>query len=144
MAKTFRDISIGVFFLVLSGMIVIGGPKLFAGWKEVHTERLKTQKQLVGVFNSSLEGLLAEVGNVRKLEADHFEQMKLKAESTSQFLEEISVLAGVRFLEDGRIVSPATADEMAREAIQNIRTNHSERIGKILESVNDAYLRDRR
>ncbi|MDP4795924.1 MAG: hypothetical protein NWR87_03340 [Rhodospirillales bacterium] len=144
MAKTFRDISIGIFFLVLSGMIVIGGPKLFDEWKEAHSQRLEAQKQLVGVLNTSIEGVLAEVGNVRKLEADHFEQMKLKAENTYQFMEEISILAGVRFLEDGRIVSPSTADEMAREAIQNIRTKYSERIGKILEAANDAYLRKRR
>lgn len=144
MAKTFRDISIGIFFLVLSGMIVIGGPMLFDEWKEAHSQRLEAQKQLVGILNASIEGVLAEVGNVRKLESDHFEQMKLKAENTYQFMEEISILAGVRFLEDGRIVSPTTADEMAREAIQNIRIKYSDRIGKILESVNDAYLRERR
>jgi predicted transcriptional regulator len=59
-------------------------------------------------------------------------------------MEEIAVVVGVRMLEDNSVLPPSTADEMAREAIQEITKSHSERIGKLLEAINDKFLRERR
>jgi len=142
-AKTFRDAAIGIFFLVLAGVVGLGLPGAFNFWKEAQSKQLEVQTQIVGVLQTSVDGALSEIANIRQSEADQFAEIKANAEKTSRFLEEASILAGVRFLEDGRVLSPATADEMAREAIKNIRENHSERIGEILEAVNDTYLRQR-
>ena len=37
----------------------------------------------------------------------------------------------------------AAADELVRGAIAEVKTNHSDRVGKLLEAMNDKYLRER-
>ena len=144
MGSMVRDVSVGVFFIVLSGLLVLGGPKVFEEWKALKTQELASQAEIVNSAKSSVNAVLSEIKMLREHETKRFDEIKKNAEITSRFVEEVSVLAGVRFLEEQRVLAPETADEMAREAIKNIRTSHSERLGKILEAVNDRYLRDRR
>lgn len=143
MHKVFRDISIGVFFLVIAGGIVLGGQKIISIWQDATIAKIENQKAMIGALDRALKATIAEIKVVRESNDAQFAELKRNAEQTSKFIEEVSVLAGARFFEDARVLSPSSADELAREAIQNIRDNHSGRLGKILEAVNDSYLRNR-
>ena len=144
MNRAFRDIAIGIFFLVLSGAIGLGGTKAFQSWEQAQSQKLEQQAQLISAFETAMTGALSEVQEMRAANESRYEELRKNAELTTRFIEEVSILTGARFFEDARVLSPASADELAREAISNIRENHSERMGKILEAVNDSYLRDRR
>jgi hypothetical protein len=143
MHTVFRDTSIGIFFLVLAGSIALGGQKIVNVWTDTTTKRIENQTTMINTLDNAMSGALTEIQSIRESNDAQFAELKKNAEMTSRFIEEISILAGARFFEDARVLSPATADELAREAIQNIRDNHSGRLGKILEAVNDSYLRDR-
>lgn len=144
MHRAFRDISIGIFFLVLAGTIGLGGSKAFQVWEQAQQQNLEQRGQLISAIQTAMTEGLAEVRGMRETNEERYNELRENAEKTTRFMEEMSILAGARFFEDARVLPPSSADELAREAIANIRTNHSERVGKILEAVNDSYLRNRR
>ena len=145
-AKSIRDLSIAGFFLTISVCLIAGAMSikpLVSNLAEMNNKRNEARLETFALVKNTVNAVITEYQESSKLERTKIEQLTNRAEKSAAFLEEISVIAGARFLEDSNALPPATADEMVRQAIQTIKTNHSERIGKLLDAVNDTFLRKR-
>jgi hypothetical protein len=146
-SSSIRDLSIAVFFLTVSILLIIGGTLINPTMDsiiEIQQEKSQAIAQTLASVQDAIKIVQTEFQSSMVTERAHLKKLTMKAESSAAFIEEIAVLIGVRALEDNSILAPSTSDEMARDAIQKIKSSHSERIGKLLEAVNDKFLRDRR
>ncbi len=146
MAKNLRDISIASFFFVLAGFFVVGivlGKDAYTDWKNQMTSQVEMQRETVNFIKEFATRGYDDFSQARKSELEHIKNLTNKAEKSGQFIEELSILIAARMLEEQRTLPASTADQFVREAIQSIKGDHSERVGKILEAMNDKFLRDR-
>lgn len=147
MAKTIRDIAIAAFFFVLSGILLVGvstGKEALGEWKKAKVAQIEGQQEMLAFIRELAERGYDDFSQARKAEIEHLQNLTKKAEKGGLFLEELGVLLAARALEIDKALPASSADEFARETIHSIKSNHSERIGKLLEAMNDKYLRERR
>lgn len=147
MAKNIRDIAIAAFFFALAGFLIMGmslGKDAFRDWKSIKAAQIENQHQTVTFLKEFAERGYDDFARAKKMELEHIQNLTQKAEQSGLFLEELGILIAARMLEDGRALPASTADEFVRESIQSIKGNHSERVGKLLDAVNEKYLREHR
>ena len=145
--SSLRDVAIAGFFLTVSGLLIAGATLVRPTLDhilETQQARMLVASQTLSTVRNAIEVLKTEYQSSMKMERDRLQKLTEQTESGAAFMEEIAVVVGVRMLEDNSVLPPSTADEMAREAIQEITKSHSERIGKLLEAINDKFLRERR
>lgn len=146
-SSSIRDFAIAIFFLTISCLLIIGAsaavPTLDRIF-EAQQQRSQAMSQTLSSVQDAIKVVQSEFQTSMKMEREHLQKLTMKAESSAAFIEEIAVVIGVRVLEQDDILAPSTADEMARNSIDKIKTSHSERIGKLLEAINDNFLRKRR
>jgi hypothetical protein len=144
--SSFRDFSIGVFFLVISAVVVIAYVQLKPTIETYASAKAEIEKGRFADFNAMQSSVAIAIDSYTAgIEDDRANRTAMieHAKTTSAFVEDVAVLISARLLEQEDVLSPATADELARESINNIKIGRSERIGRLLEALNDYSLRNR-
>lgn len=144
MAKSIRDLTIALFFIVLSAVLVAGG----IGYYQIGLPAYKTAKEAearaIGDVLALVRDAAARFAAAEAQQVERMVSLGARAEQTSAFFEDVGILVSARFLEEQGVLAPAVADDMARESIANIKTRNSPRMAKLLEAVNDQMLRAKR
>ena len=134
-----RNLSIAAFFVVLSVCLAVITFSVLPGLQQSQHAQAQAYQDVGRAIRETAAQFAAG-------EAARTEQLKRLGQQASQgsvLLEESAILVGARFLESEQLLPSATANEMAREAIYNIKQKYSPRVARLLEALNDQYLKQR-
>ena len=66
-----------------------------------------------------------------------------RADQGAVLIEEAAIVVGARFLQSERLLPARKADELTREAIENVKRNGSPRLATILEALDERFSQGR-
>lgn len=134
-----RNLSIAVFFGVLSVCLITITFSVLPGLQQSQQAQARAYQEVSQAIRETATQFAAG-------EAARTEQMKRlgqQASSGGVLIEEAAILVGARLLASEQLLPSATANEMVRESIENIRQKYSPRVARLVEALNDQYLKQR-
>ena len=146
LTSSFRDISIGIFFLTLSGSLVatyVKADQKIDHYLESRLEQAAARTQDFRALQASITKIVDTYVEGVTQDREKSAAIIDQAQRTAMFLEDISLFLAARAMEDEGMISPAKADEIARESIDNIARFKSKRVGELIEALNNHILRRR-